>query len=86
MTVEALEQYRLKKPQWTKTVGQGDPPTHYRKWVDGELVLDWEFGTVAEGSSQTTNMSDYSPGKVKLEHLQELADNGQLEHLPQQST
>lgn len=87
MKVESMEQYRLKTPKWAKTVGQGDPPTSYKHFVDGELVAEIPFGGVVEASSQTTNMKDYNPGKVKIDDiLQGLADNGQLEHLPKQST
>ena len=86
MKVDPLEQYRLKKPAWAKTIGQGDPPTHYRGYENGELVCEIPFGGVVEASAHTTNMKDYNPGKVKIKSiLQDLADNDQLEHLPKNS-
>ena len=83
MKVDPLEQYRLKKPAWGKTIGQGGVPSSFRKHVDGELVLEIKWGSVVEASAHTTNFEDYDPPKVHTDHLQELADSGQLEHLPQ---
>lgn len=76
---QAGEKYRLKEPDWAKTLGQGDPPTEYVHIRDGEEVrIPW--GKAVQASAQTTNMADYAPGKVHTDVLEGLAD--QLEHLP----
>ena len=87
MKVEPLEVYRLNELDTSATiVGQGPPPESYKHFRDGELVCEIHFGNSVEASSQTTNLKDYSPGKVKIKAiLQELADAGMLTHLPKQT-
>lgn len=80
MTVEPTQQYRLIDPGLKQVPGQSAPPTHYTDTRNGETHR-MKFGGVFQASSQTTNISEYAPGRVHIEILQPLADNGQLEAL-----
>lgn len=86
MKVEPLEHYRVEEPEWANVLGQGPPPEGVTVYRGGNLIAEIKFGSTVEGSTQTTNLKDYNPGKVKINDiLQDFADAGMLTHLPKQT-
>ena len=80
MNVEPLEYYRLKRPKWAKTLGQGDPPKGMTITADGEsFTLKW--GSVVQASSHIDGLvsPDYDPPKVDTDFLESISD--QLTHV-----
>lgn len=84
LTVEALEHYRVPQPAFQTAQGQGDPPTGVTiTHDDASITIPWD--TTVQASAHVDkpgNMVDYTPGKVHKDVLQDLADTGQLKHVP----
>jgi len=80
MTVSALDYYQIPEPDLHEAKGQSDPPSEYTVTQDGTTItIPWGETVQASAHCAKPGSPDHSPTKVRVEVLQDLANNGQLE-------
>jgi hypothetical protein len=78
--VQALDYYKIPEPDLHTAKGQSDPPSGYTIRQDGTTItIPWGETIQASSHCAKPGSPDHSPTKVRVEVLQDLADNGQLE-------
>lgn len=94
MPAQALEQYRIREPEWATTYGQGAHPTGPSITLDGATHVLGAWGEVVQCTATATTTPGIgnltaSPKKILAEVIDQFGiygeqDGGIFEHLPQE--